>query len=168
MAFTPATARQIPDHAILDVFNKQVYLGNQFNYVLSTATGGTSEVAALSFANPVINTVALFLNLRRATGITAAATMIMRTYLSPTISSPGTPVTPTQLRPANANVSVADLRSAPTASSNGTLVEALGGLALTSFSANTLFVIDPGKTLLVTLQTSATATVLTEIDWYEQ
>ena len=46
MAFLPATQRQVPEHAILDYFNKQTYLGNQYVATLAS-TVGTGETNLL-------------------------------------------------------------------------------------------------------------------------
>lgn len=173
MALTPATSRQVPDHAILDAYNKQNYLGNQYNFAITQATGGTSEVTSLYLSNPVVTTTsfqnqsALFVNLRRISGVTASANATMKVYLGPTISVAGTTQTPRNLRPAWPSTSIATLQSTPTATSNGTLIEGLSALALTSVQSNNLIILDPGKSILVTLQTSVTASVIVELDWYE-
>lgn len=170
---TPATNRQIPDNAILDHFNKQVYLGNKFKYVLSSTAGGTSETAQLLLTNPAVTTaafpnqVALFVDLRRLTGLTAASTNVMKVYLNPTVTGAGTPVVPLNLRPASSNVAVAALASGPTVSANGSLVEALAAGALASNSSNDLIILDPGKSLLITLQSPTSAVIDAELSWYE-
>ncbi len=109
----------------------------------------------------------LFVDLRRLSGVTASATNVMRVYLSPTITSNGTPVVPVNLRPANSSVSIAGLYSSPTISANGTLIETLSAAALTSISSEQLIVLDPGKSLLITLQTTNSAVAVAQLSWAE-
>lgn len=174
MGQTPATSRQIPDHAILDHFNKQHYLGNRYSFTQAFTASGTGEVAAIYLLNPAVTTtafpnqVALFLDLRRLTGTVAADNQILRTYLNPTISSAGTAKTPLNMRPASSNTSVATLASAPTASANGTLVEALASGAFGSFQSTELIILDPGQGVLITYQASASSDVVVPmIAWSE-
>jgi hypothetical protein len=172
MALQPATNKQIPDNAILDRFWKQCYLGNQYSYTLSVTAGGTSEVAEIYLANPAAtnafpNQTALFVFLRQMSGLTAAANNIMRTYLNPTISGAGTTKTAQNMRPGNSNTSIATLQSAPTASANGALIEALAGPAFTTVQAGSLLILDPGQSLLITIQTASSAVVDAQIGWFE-
>lgn len=161
------TAKQVPDQSILNKFDKQTYLGNQFSYCLSASTGGTGEVALLYLANPLTAKVSLFVNLRRTSGATASENNILKTYIGPTISSPGTTQTANNARPASGNLSIATLQSAPTASANGTLVEGLTVAAFTTVQSDVLIILDPGQSLLITGQSSSTATLITELHWIE-
>jgi hypothetical protein len=173
MSLTPATNKQIPDHAILDHYNKQTYLGNKYSYTLSISAAGTSEVAEIYLANPAVitsafpNQVALFVDLRRMSGLTASANNVMKMYLNPTISSPGTSRTPQNIRPASPNASIATLQSAPTASANGSLIEALSSPSFSTVLSNDLIILDPGQSILITIQTATSAVVVAELEWYE-
>ncbi len=89
MALLQATARQIPDHAILDAYNKQAYLGNQYSATLAS-TVGTGETNLLLLNNQTSKIagsgIALFQNLLRVIENTAAHTVIVNAYLNPTIA----------------------------------------------------------------------------------
>lgn len=176
MALQPGTNRQVPDHSIMDHFEKQTYLGNQYIYsVASSEIGATSETAIILLQNPVVSTNAfpsgytsLFVNLRKIICLTASQTAIMRLYLNPTFSAAGTAETPINLRPASPNTSIATLSVAPTVSANGTFIEILSSTPMVEDSASKLIVLDPGQTLLITAQVSSDSTfVATELAWYE-
>ncbi len=174
---TPATNRQIPDSAILDHFNKQVYLGNRYSFTLAFTAAGTTETVSFLLQNPAQTTVAfpsqsgpsaLFVDLRRMSGNTAITTAnIMRVYLNPTVTAVGTARIPLNMRPASPNVSIASLHSAPTISANGTLIEAISSSAPNSVSSGELIILDPGQNLLITLQTETSAVISAALGWYE-
>ena len=174
MALQPATNRQVPDHAILDRYNKQAYLGNRYSFILPVTAGGTTEVAQIILSNPLLattsfqNQVGLFVDLRRlvSSNVTAASN-VMRMYLNPTVTSVGTPQTPQNMRPASPNVSASSLHSAPTISANGTLVEALSSGAFGTVQSEAIFIVDPGQTLLITVQTANGGIVVPAISWNE-
>lgn len=79
------TKNQVPDHAILDYFNKQTYLGNQF-MTCQAFTVSTSELPILLLANPS-KTLSLFQNLIGALSLTAAHTLAFKVYFNPTITA---------------------------------------------------------------------------------
>ncbi len=174
---TPATNRQLPDNAILDHFNKQVYLGNRYTFVLPITSAGTSEVAQLVLQNPAqtanafplqIGPSSLFVDLRQLSGASAITTAsVMRVYLNPTISALGTAKTPINMRKASTNASIGVLHSAPTASANGTLVEVLTENAPVTVKSNELIILDPGQSLLITIQTENSAIINAQLSWYE-
>ena len=96
----------------------------------------------------------------------------MRTYAAPTITGSTTANTPVNLRPANANTSIAKVypNGQFTVSANGTLMSALGlnGTNMPVLDNSLLFVVDPGQSLLITLQAaSSTTTVLNDLSWFE-
>jgi len=166
------TAAQLPDHSILDLNGKQTYLGNQFAVTLpSTSISGTSEQALILVSNPVTissknNLKSLFVNLRKLIPLTASDTAILRVYVAPTATA-GTPTTPQNLRPASGNASVATASTAPTASANGTLVEVLASTADLASISNMPIVLDPGQSMLVTIQVSASSSISAQLSWYE-
>lgn len=91
MASSPGNQRQVPDQAILDAFNKQIYLGNSFVYSAQPTIGGTSETPLVFLSNPASNGVAgknigLFFNLRKMTALTASHSALFNFYSNPTIS----------------------------------------------------------------------------------
>jgi hypothetical protein len=169
MALTPATNRQVPDHAILDHFNKQIYLGNSFAYSASQTSAGTSETNIYLLKNTNgVQGPALMVDLRRAACLTASHNAILRAYLNPTASAAGTPVTPINRRPGNSNAATGILGTVPTTSANGTLIEAIVVGPLTSNQSDLLWVLDPGQSLMITIQTDATSvSTVTQIGWYE-
>lgn len=85
MAQTPATSRQIPDHAILDVYNKQIYLGNQY-CVNQAFTVGTGETGILMLRN-INQSIALFQNILKVVENTAAHSIILNVYFNPTVAA---------------------------------------------------------------------------------
>jgi hypothetical protein len=53
MALQPGTQRQVSEHSILDAYNKQTYLSNQYVYSLgNTEITTTSETPLLLLSNP--------------------------------------------------------------------------------------------------------------------
>lgn len=175
MAQNPGTNRQVPEHAIYDFFNKQVYLGNQHLYAANTAVTGTAENAIYLLSNPTVPTSAfpnnyksLFVNLRKFTCATATQSAIVRFYVSPTISSAGSVLTVLNARPLSSNTTVAVLTSGPTASANGSLIGSIATSAFIPSSDTNLLIIDPGQSLLITCQATASSTVVSEIGWFDQ
>lgn len=166
---TPATQNQIPDNSILDANNKQIYLGNQFVYAIgSVEILSTSEIPFLLVSNASTNKQALFSRLRKILTLTASQSAILRFYSSPTVTGIGTPVVPINLRPASSTISVAAVSTSPTISANGTLVDVISSPALVSGQSDLMSVLDPGQSMLVTIQTSsATTFVSSELSWYE-
>ena len=173
----PATSKQVPDNAILDQFGKQTYLGNSFITASSLLLSSTSETPFLLITNPAVSATgfpagykSLFINLKRFSSTAQAVTV--RTYAAPTITGSTTANTPVNLRPANANTSIAKIypNGQFTVSANGTLMSALGlnGTNMPVLDNSLLFVVDPGQSLLITLQAaSSTTTVLNDLSWFE-
>lgn len=177
MALNPATNRQVPDQSILDHFDRQTYLGNQFVYAIPTISPGvTTEFPLLLLTNPAVPGSsfpsaykALFCNIRNVICLTANQTAIFRIYAGPTVSAAGTAKTPANLRLASPNTPVAVITQQPTVSPNGTLIDTIGSSNLVeTISTSPLIVIDPGKQILVTVQASlAAANVSMELGWFE-
>ncbi len=171
----PGTQRQIPDHSIFDYFRKQHYLGNYYKYALNFTSGGTTEVAEILLQNPAVAAsafpsgyISLFVDLRRLSSLTASDSAVMRTYFNPTFSVAGTAQTPVNVRPASLNVSNATLTTAPTVSVNGTLIETIAAASYVTTLANDLYILDPGESLLITLQnTASSAAISASIGWFE-
>lgn len=176
MALQPGTNRQVPDHSIMDHFNKQAYLGNYYDYSLgNNEILTTSEYPLILLTNNQPSTQAfpynwlsLFCDLRNAISVTATQSVILRAYLNPTITSAGTSKTPTNLRSGSSNASVAALSINPTISANGTLVDVIGANAFETAQSQKMLIIDPNHSLLITVQTSSNTTFIgTNIGWYE-
>ncbi len=295
MALQPGTNRQVPDHSIMDAFNKQTYLGNQFVYSSSQTSGGSSETTLYLLRNPAVtssgfpaNYTSLFVNFIKSVCITASQGVTLRAYLTPTVTAGtqtvalapdvsgslnstffllngpgntnkyyvwyninsagvdpavagrtgiavagatnvtaanlgtatknainsaaavdftvtgtstititntsvasftaavdgsaatgftfavtsagnGTAVTPVNLRPASPTTSIAGLSTVPTVSANGTLLFALAAIPGSADAIAPLVILDPGKSLLVTIQATATSTVgVPNLGWFEQ
>lgn len=170
----PATNRQIPNDSILDANFRQSYLGNQFIYAVNASVSG-SETPILLLSNPVVVSSAfpsgyksLFVNLRKVVCSVTGASAVLKYYFNPTITGNGTPVTILNARPASPNVAVGVLTSGPTASSNGSYVDAIASLAFSTDESNFLLILDPGQNLLVTAQASASSTAtLIKLGWME-
>lgn len=176
MSLTPATNKQVPDNAILDILGKQTYLGNQYSYSIpSTSIGTTSETPFLLLRNPAVTTAAfpaahisLFVNIRKIFTLTDAENCIMRFYFGATVTGTGTPVTPLNLRPASSNVAIGLLGTSPTVSGNGSCVDFIASSSMILGESRDLLVIDPGQTVFVTVQASANPTLISgQLSWYE-
>lgn len=164
---TQATQKQIPDSSILDYFNKQVYLGNQFIY---TATGsvGASETNFLLLSNPVKSGIGIFQNFSKLLTTTASQNVTLRFYLNPTVTGPGSAVTPINLRPANTNTPIATLATAPTTSANGKLIAISYSSGALADVSKILSILDGNNSMLITAQASAASTgFISELSWYE-
>lgn len=165
----PATNRQVPDHAIMDLFGKQAYLGNQFTVSATASLGDTNEDPFLYVVNDAANTKALFNSLRSFVATDATIDITFRVYFNPTGVTGGSAKTPANCRPANPLVSVATCKSAPTISTKGVLVSTIvvsGGILQSN--SDLLLIIDPGQSMLVTAQAaSGTPAIAGELVWYE-
>lgn len=165
---TPATNKQIPDHSIMDFYNKQVYLGNQFIASYQAASSGMSEVPWMAITNAVGNARGIFISALVANCLTASDTAILRVYSNPTGLTGGAAVAPVNMRPANTNLSVATIVSKPTVSTNGTYLYSVAAGALAQSVSNLMTILDPGQSLLITSQASASSeSVGAEVSYYE-
>ncbi len=176
MSLQPATNKQVPDNAILDLNGKQTYLGNHYVYSRSSTVAATTETPIILLKNPAVTTgsfpsryVSLFCDVRKLACLTVGETAILKFYISPTISGNGTPATALNLRPASTNLSIASLFVSPTISGNGTQFDILGSSAFDSKeSHNNLIILDPGKNMLVTITASANPTAYAaQLSWWE-
>ncbi len=162
------TSKQVPDHSIMDFYNKQVYLGNQFIAdpgVLSLAD--TAEHPLLYILCPATSAKSLFikdLNLN-VTGSTDVVTF--RIYFTPVTVSSGSSVTPKNARIASGTASVATVKSGVAAVSNGTLLQTIVANVNTQISHNSLIILDPGTAILITGQAAVTASVICNEVHYE-
>ena len=113
------TQSQVPDNSILDINGKQTYLGNTFILPINGLTlSSADEVPVALIENPALRNP--FLYTRSAT---ADALAVLRYYFNPTVTSPGTPTTPVNLRPASSNTSASLCYITPTTfTSNGTFI----------------------------------------------
>jgi hypothetical protein len=162
------TSNQIPDHAILDYYNKQAYLGNQYIVSLLGVSGGSgSETNILWMQCPAGSTKSLFVSLRR---LSAASNQVtVQNYIGPTVTVNGTAKTPQNLRPASTNTSIANVYTGPTVSSKGTLAGVIA--APTSLYVTTdnysLYILDPGQSILWTCIAAGTTNINFDVIWNE-
>jgi hypothetical protein len=179
MSPLPATNKQVPEHAIMDLLGKQPYLGNQFMAGSnSAALSGTAEVPVLYIACPsaVAQGVGVFQN---AKGIfcsllrlycadqSEATGIVYRIYFAAATISGGTPIVPINMRQANPNASVASVLLSPTVGSKGTFVYSYAVGFESPATARELTIIDPGMNMLITAQPSASSTGIVDLSWYE-
>lgn len=179
MKILPATNRQVPEHAIMDLLGKQPYLGNQFMAGSnSVSISGTSEVPIMYIActsagtqgvGTSQNAKSIFCSLTKLfcadqaelTGIT------YRVYFNAVGASSGSAVTPVNMRPANPNLSIATVLISPTVSNKGTYVYSYAvGFESPSVSRE-LVILDPGMNMLITAQPSASSAGIVDLSWYE-
>lgn len=162
------TPNQVPDHAILDFFNKQVYLGGNFTYSLDATVAGTSETTVLLLQVPATATKSLFFRGGNFAAETATHSALFKLYVNPTISAAGTAQTPINTRTASSNASVMALTTAPSVSANGNLVGHVMSNAQTQAQFNQLLILDPGQSLLLTVTVSTAADkIAADVVWYE-
>lgn len=173
---TPATNRQVPDAAIMDFYNKQAYLGNQ--YIANTgvvALTGTTEVPLIYILNPAVsgtaaqNSVGLFLRQMRlvcddASGVT---NVLFRIYVGSSGVSGGTTVIPANCRLASNQASVATILISPTVTTKGTAINTLPTGWNNEVLSELMLIIDQGKGILITAQPSASSIGLALLSWYE-
>lgn len=178
MAQYPGTNRQVPDHAIMDFYNKQVYLGNQYIFASnSQVIAAAAETPLFLVRNPAVTTASfpanyesLFIVWKRIICGTAAQSAILRLYLNPTVTAAGTAQTPLNMRPASLvnQPSISAFTTAPTVSSNGTFLQSLSSSAFNPDQSQLMTILDPGQVLYVTVQPTAVSTAISaELSWYE-
>jgi hypothetical protein len=181
MAQQPGTNRQVPEHAILDYFNKQSYLGNAFSFPINSQTiNSTSETPIALIINPAVTADAfpsgyksIFNNLRTTASDNSSGddgTSFFRYYFNPTYSGLGTKTTPVNVRPASPTTSIANcyVNGQFTISANGTLVRAITAGYSSINDSLLLLILDPGNSLLVTAQcVTSGSTIINANSWWE-
>jgi hypothetical protein len=173
MAILAATYKQVPEHSILDHFNKQVYLGNQYS-VNKSFTIGASEIPLLYLNNSQAgnqqNLKSLFQNNFKMAFESASGNLTLNAYLDATVTG-GTPVTPINMRPSYgiSNI-VGTVVSSPTIVSIGSLVDTISGAAANPVSVSEMLkILDNGQNMLITGIASGAGIVGNVIlQWYEQ
>lgn len=171
MAILAATNKQVPEHSILDFYNKQVYLGNQYT-VYHSFTIGNSETPLILLQNTQTGNqqtlIGVFQNLLKISSNTASQSVIANVYVNPTIGAAGTSLTPVNQRVSYGDNAVATLTYTPTISGNGTLVDTLSASALSVSFSQLMRILDNGNNLLITGTASTSSTsVGVFLGWYE-
>lgn len=165
----PATNRQVPDQAIMDMFGKQSYLGNQFIAGSGVvALADTAEHNLFYIANAAANLKALFNRVRNLMAGDATNIITFRIYKNPTTVAAGTDITPINCRFASPLIAVATCKTAPTSVSKGTLVATyVVSSASDQDNNDQIFIVDPGLSILITAQASAASSAAVELVWWE-
>lgn len=179
---TPLNSIQTAEKSILDLQGRQAYLGNGYTVSIgvTTSISAATETPILYLSNPAANSagqpsgnpqqnIACFQNIRRLAINANGGIGIFRYYINPTGAiSGGSTLTPVNTRTASTNTSKMTAKSLPTVGSSlfGTLLGIFYGNSSISDSAS-LFVLDPGQSIVVTASLSALGTVIGDFSWYE-
>jgi hypothetical protein len=162
------TSKQVPDHAILDYYNKQTYLGNSYIGNSGTVTlADTSEHPVLYLMNPAGATVSLFSSSRKLFAGDVTNTVVFKLYVNPTGPSGGSSITPVNCRLASSNASIATCKKTISTSTNGTLISTIIIGIGYQVESDSMLILDPGQSLLITAAGSAATTCVAEFVWYE-
>lgn len=162
-------SKQIPDHAIVDFYNKQAYLGQQFIGSSGLITlADTSEHPILYLANPATATLSLFNYVRKLCAGDLTNSVVFKIYGNPTSVTSGSVITPANCRLSSNTASIATCKSSVSAGGNGTLIETLPvGLGFSPIDESTILILDPGASILITAKGSAATTCVASAIWYE-
>lgn len=165
------SSRQVPDHAIMDRYNKQVYLGNQFIANTGSLSITTSETPILYLANPVnalAGALSLFNSIKKLYVGDLTNSILFKVYTNPTTVAAGTTITPGNCRLASSVISTSVCKKSVTAVANGTLLEVIPmSLGSSPVDESTMLILDPGNSILITATGSAATTCAAELIWYE-
>lgn len=163
------TNKQVPDHAIMDFYNKQAYLGNQFIANTGVVTlADTAEHPLLYLSNPAGGSLSLFNTVRKLFAGDMTNTIVFKIYVNPTTVTSGSSITPGNCRIASSTASIAVSKKSVAAVSNGTLLAAFPiGIGYYPVDADTLLIIDPGNSILITATAAAATSCVVEAVWYE-
>ena len=108
------------------------------------------------------------MSLRKLNCLTASQSAILRFYLAPTFSANGTAASIYNLRPASPTTPIALAYTIPTVSANGNFIGAISDPTYSSEASSLMVILDPGQSILVTMQASAAATAITTtLSWWE-
>lgn len=163
----PITSTQTPDNSILDLFNRQTYLGNTFALPnTGKSIANTAETPSVVITNPAGSGKSLFLFYRSL--YSDLNPVIVRLYSNPVLNSAGAVTAPVKMRSGSTTTTVSVCYLASTITSNGTLVTAMPAPPYGTEST-VLYVIDQGNSVLFTAQQSAAGTSIVFIEnvWYE-
>jgi hypothetical protein len=165
----PRSVAQNPETSILDVNWKQCYLGNQYQAttgIISLAT--TSEVPFLYLSCPA-GLKSLFQMIKRygINDVTGATGIIYRVYFNPTGVSGGTVITPINHRLGSSNTSIATVLLQPTVTGKGTATSTASIGWENQVTSDSMVIVDPGYSILVTAQATAATQGFCNILWYE-
>lgn len=169
----PISNNQIPQNSILDLNGKQVYLGQAFTLpAAGTSIATTTETPIAVLTNPTTTgsanhaPLSLFLFFRVVS--TNNNPILVRSYLNPTLNVPGSATVALNMRSGSAATSISVNYLGATITTNGTLLGTLSA-STSRNSSDTLYVLDPGTSLLITAQQAAAGTslVIPEIVWFE-
>ena len=144
-------SNQFPDDCVKNAFDKQAYLGNSFIASAIQATiSSTAEIPIVLLQNPANSGKTLFVTSRRFVPLTNST--IFRSYVDPVITSIGTALPITNSRPATGFTSVASAYGVPLVTTDGTPASVSAALSYTTVEIDTLIILDPGHSLVITSQ----------------
>jgi len=159
---------QIPDHSIMDFYNKQAYLGNQFISGPDTfALADASEHPILYVLCPSTSAKSIFIHDLNLGAAVSTDVVTFRIYSNPTTVTSGTAITPVNVRPASSTTSIATAKYGVAAVSKGARMETIVAVLNTQVGKAPIFILDPGQSLLITGQAAVTATAICEAIHYE-
>jgi len=163
------TSRQVPDHAILDINGKQCYLGNQFLICTEPITVAVStETPVIYISNPSNNTKSVFIYDMGFNTIATIDTAYFRLYKSSSGISSGTSITPFNCRLASGTSSTINALLMPTVVTKGTRIQTVPGNYTIYQSINDpMLILDPGQSLLITVQTATSTSFVAQLLYYE-
>lgn len=167
--FPKVNSQQAAENSILDLFNKQTYLGNSFILPTPAVTlADTTETPVALIRNPSTSTKSIFMFNKKIATDPSGNSINVRFYGNPTVNVAGSATIPLNLRSGYSTQSISNCNLTPTLTSNGTFLAILPAIVL-QISSSLLNVIDPGDSLLVTAQQvgAGTATLYFELAWYE-
>ncbi len=163
----PLTQTQIPSDSILDLFGRQTYLGNSFILpAAGTSIANTVETPICVIQNPSGSGKSLFLFSRVITSNNNP--VIARYYKNATVNVAGSATVALNLRTGATTVSVSVCYLGATITANGTLMQTLPSSTF-GIRSDTLLIIDPNTSLLITAQQAAggTSLIIPDNAWYE-
>lgn len=164
------TAIQTAEKAILDYYNKQTYLGNQYIFSINQTLGSATETLFYLLQNPASSKKSLFQNWKKLTCL-SSNNVIFRIYLNPAVTSTTTASTPVNMRTGSTNTSIAGVFNASnfSVSSNGSYIASLVSANYVPDISTVMEVIDPGTSMLITVQSNEPSgiPITGEILWYE-
>lgn len=157
---------QTPDHAILDFYNKQTYLGNEYSMPVGPIVLATTFETPITLIENVLGAKkSSFQSVRK---FNSTAAVVFRFYFNATITATGVPVTPVNLRPASGFSAISKCFTSPTATSFGTLIDSYGNGLDTTVESDIMLILDPGTNLICTAQATTASTSVFSINiFYE-
>ena len=161
-------ANQFPDDCVKNAFDKQAYLGNAFvASAIQATTSSTAEIPIVLLENPANSGKTLFVTTRRFVPLVNST--VFRSYVDPIITSNGTTLPVTNMRPATGFTPVALAYGVPIVATDGTPASVTAALPYTAVEIDTLVILDPGHSMAITAQMneSSPGSCDVRVHWFE-